>query len=49
MLVRSSTAILVIWVGTRIIDQFSLLWMDKAQHTETKLDEQFIPIVKGKQ
>jgi len=47
VLLKSSSAILVIWVGTRLIDQFTALWMEKAQKTETKLDEQFIPIVRS--
>lgn len=46
-LVRAASVILVIWFATRLIDQLSAWWMEKALHTQTKLDEQFIPIVRS--
>lgn len=46
-LVSSAFALLFIWFGMRLIDKLSDLWMEKAKLTETKLDEQFIPVVRS--
>jgi MscS family membrane protein len=46
-LVRSALAVLFVWFGIRLIDQLTDMWMEKAIGTETRLDEQFIPIVRS--
>ncbi len=46
-LVRSALAVLFVWFGIRLINQLTDMWMEKAKVTETRLDEQFIPIVRS--
>ncbi len=46
-MVRAGSALLIIWALMRLSDQLTALWMEKAEKTETRLDEQFIPIVRS--
>ena len=45
-LVNGTIVALVIWFAIRLIDGLALLWMEKAKDTESKLDDQLIPIVR---
>ncbi len=46
-LVRSATAIIIIWIIAGLIDRLTQLWSEKATETDTRLDDQFIPIVRS--
>ena len=37
---------LVIWFATRLVDGLSEIWSKKAEQTETKLDDQLVPIAR---
>ena len=44
-LVKAAFMLLLLWVGTGIFDGLIAVWKEKAAQTETKLDDQMIPIV----
>jgi MscS family membrane protein len=46
-LMKSASAVLVVWFCIRLVEKLTDLWMKKAKTTETKLDEQLIPIVRS--
>ncbi len=45
-LINGTIVAMVIWFAIRLIDGLAELWTDKAKHTESKLDDQLIPIVR---
>jgi MscS family membrane protein len=44
---RAALAVLFVWFGLRLINLLTDLWIEHAKETETRLDEQFIPIVRS--
>jgi len=46
-LIRAGTGLILVWFLIRLTDDLCKLWLEKAQKTETKLDDQFIPVVRS--
>ena len=45
-LLNGATVALVVWFATRLVDGLAAIWAEKASKTETKLDDQLVPIVR---
>jgi MscS family membrane protein len=46
-MVKSLSIFILIWAGIRLIDHACEVWLEKAAKTDTKLDDQFIPVVRN--
>lgn len=46
-LAKGLSILLVVWAGIRLSDRICLRWAEKAQETETRLDDQAVPIIQG--
>jgi MscS family membrane protein len=44
--ISGATVALVVWFAVRLVDGLSDIWAEKAAQTETKLDDQLVPIVR---
>lgn len=44
--ITGTSVALVVWFAVRLVDGLSELWMEKAAATETKLDDQLVPIAR---
>ena len=45
-LIRGTSIMLAIWLGVRLSDGLFSYWLDRAKGTESKLDDQFIPVLR---
>lgn len=45
-MLTSVSLFLIVWFGTRLVDGIADWWARKAEHTESRLDDQLVPIVR---
>jgi len=43
---NGAIAVLIIWFGTRLLDGACLVWQEKASASDSRLDDQLVPIVR---
>jgi len=46
-MLKSLSIFVLIWAGIRLVDQATEVWLERATKTDTKLDDQFIPVVRN--